>query len=194
MIMNANNLANPPADRRSTEQTVDTKDHARAIAYRTLLVPIDFSAHSKKTVEYATQLAALTGGNIKLLHVLQMPEYPAGFYESIYIQPELVAGAVETAKREAKEQLSKVVGKITSQGLEAQAILRIGNGYEQIVNVAKEMKVDLIVIGSHSYWGLGRILLGSTLERVLQYAPCPVLVVQKPPVDHLAGRTEPYED
>ena len=79
----------------------------RQIAYRSLLVPIDFSEHSKKTKEYATQLAALTGASIKILHILQMPEYPAGFYEGIYIQPDVVKGVVEAANRDANEQLSQ---------------------------------------------------------------------------------------
>jgi universal stress protein A len=57
--------------------------------------------------------------------------------------------------------------------------LRIGNPFEEIVNAAKETGVDLIVIGSHGYGGLGRLLLGSTAERVIQYAPCPVLVVKE---------------
>jgi nucleotide-binding universal stress UspA family protein len=192
--INTTNLASPPAGGSSTEQSLDPQDSPRTIAYRSFLVPIDFSAHSKKTVEHAAQLALLTGGSIKILHVLQMPEYPTGYYEAIYIQPELVAGVVETAKRDANEQLSRVVGEMAAKGLEAQAILRVGNGYEEIVSVAKEMKSDLIIIGSRGYQDLGRILLGSTLDRVLQYAPCPVLVVKEASVDRLAGRTEAHED
>jgi nucleotide-binding universal stress UspA family protein len=192
--MNTKNLSNAPAGGSSTEQALDIKEHARTIAYRNLLVPIDFSAHSKKTVECATQLAALTGASIKIMHALQMPKYPTGFYEGIYIQPELVKGAMETAKRDANEQLSLVVGEIAAKGLEAQSILRIGNGSQEIVSVAKEMKIDLIIIGSHSYRVLGRMLLGSMLEGVLQSAPCAVLVVKEPPVDRLAARPEAPED
>ena len=65
-----------------------------------------------------------------------------------------------------------------ANGLQAEPILRHGNPYEQIVNAAEELGVDLIVIGSQGYTGLGRLLLGSTADRVLQYAPCPVLVVK----------------
>jgi nucleotide-binding universal stress UspA family protein len=56
--------------------------------------------------------------------------------------------------------------------------LRLGNPYEEIVAEAKEMGADLIVIGSHGYRGLERLLLGSTAERVVQYSPCAVLIVK----------------
>src|ERR1700722_3731216 len=72
--------------------------------------------------------------------------------------------------------------KIHSKGLEAESILRTGNPYEEIVNAAKQIGADLIVIGSHGYTGLSRLLLGSTADRVLQYAPCPVLVVKDPSI------------
>jgi universal stress protein A len=65
-----------------------------------------------------------------------------------------------------------------ANGLQAEPLLRHGNPYEEIVKAAKEFAVDLIVIGSHGYTGLGRLVLGSTADRVLQYAPCPVLIVK----------------
>ena len=166
-----------------SEQAFKPESGSRLVTYRNFLVPIDFSEHSKKTIEYATQLAALTGASIKILHILQMPERPAAFYRGINIQPNLSDRDV------ANEQLSQVIGEILAKGLQAQSILRIGNAYEEIVSVANEMDVDLIVIGSHGYRGLGRLLLGSTAERVLQYAPCAVLVVKDAPVTSLPAKT-----
>lgn len=193
--MNKKTLRDPPSDASGVKQVVGAKEIDGPIAYRSVLVPIDFSEHSKKTIEYATQLAALTGAGIKILHILQMPEYPTGFYEGIYIPPDLAKGVVEAAKRDVNEQLSQVIGEILAKGLQAQSILRMGNAYEEIVSVAKEMDVDLIVIGSHGYRGLGRLLLGSTVERVLQYSPCAVLVVKDSPVASLPAKTaEAKED
>jgi universal stress protein A len=163
-----------------TGQTDDADGSEDLIAYRLFLVPIDFSEHSKKTIQYATQLAALTGASIRLLHVFQIPEYPAAFYHGLYLEHEAVRIHLETAKREATAQLSQIADQMRAKGLEAEPILRPGNPYEEIVNVAKEIGVDLIVIGSHGFAGLGRLLLGSTADRVLQYAPCPVLVVKDP--------------
>jgi universal stress protein A len=165
----------------SSEQAFDARGSDRLRAYSKLLVPIDFSEHSKKTIEYATKLAALTSASIKILHVFQIPEYPAAFYEGLYIEHEAIKTHVDKAKREASAQLSLIAEQIRAKGMEAEPILRSGNPYEEIVNAAKEIGVDLIVIGSHGYAGLGRLLLGSTAERVLQYAPCPVLVVKEAP-------------
>jgi universal stress protein A len=162
----------------TSDQTDDAGGSDPLIAYRLFLVPIDFSEHSKKTIEYATQLAILTGASLRLLHVFQIPDYPAAFYHGLYLEHEAVKIHVETAKREATAQLSLIADQMHAKGLEAEAILRPGNPYEEIVNVAKEVGVDLIVIGSHGFAGLGRLLLGSTADRVLQYAPCPVLVVK----------------
>jgi nucleotide-binding universal stress UspA family protein len=83
--------------------------------------------------------------------------------------------------REANEKLSLVTNEILAKGLKAQPLLRVGNPYEEIVSVAKEMRADLIVIGSCDDKGLGHLLVGSTAERVLQYAPCAVLVVKCSP-------------
>lgn len=85
------------------------------------------------------------------------------------------------ANREANEKLSLVTNEILAKGLKAQPLLRVGNPYEEIVSVAKEMRADLIVVGSCIDKGLGHLLVGSTAERVLQYAPCAVLIVRGSP-------------
>jgi universal stress protein A len=162
-----------------SEQAIDAGDSDRSLIYRNLLVPIDFSEHSEKTVQYAAKLAGLAGASVKILHVIKIPEYPAALYQGLYIEHDQVRAYLETAKRDATAQLSLVTERILAKGLDAEGLLRIGNPFEEIVNAAKETSVDLIVIGSHGYGGLGRLLLGSTAERVIQYAPCPVLVVKE---------------
>lgn len=167
-----------PAGASSADQSFDIGHRERLVKYRNLLVPIDFSEHSKKTVEYATQLAFFTGASIKILHVSQTPENPAALYEGIYVDSDLLQSSLENARREANQKLSQVTEQIHAKGVDAQPILRAGNPYEEIVRVANEMGADLIVIGSHGHGGLGRLLLGSTAERVLQNSPCAVLVVK----------------
>jgi universal stress protein A len=162
----------------SSEQSPHAGGTDYLISYRNFLVPTDFSQHSKKTIQYATQLATLTGASIRILHVFQISDYPAAFYHGMYLEHEAVKVHLEAAKREADAQLSLVAEEIRAHGLEAEPMFRAGNPYEEIVNAAKETGIDLIVIGSHGYAGLGRLLLGSTADRVLQYAPCPVLVVK----------------
>ena len=168
----------PPGVSISNEPVSDARSDDRLVTYQNLLVPIDFSPHSKKTIGYATQLAAFTGARIKILHVFQIPDYPAAFYQGLYVEHEQVKIHVDTAKREANAQLALVVEEIQAKGLEAQAGLRLGNPYEEIVDEAKEMGADLIVIGSQGLRGLERLLLGSTTERVVQYSSCAVLIVK----------------
>jgi len=151
------------------------------MVYRNLLIPIDFSEHSTKTIDYATQLADLAGASMKILHVLKLPEYPAAFYQGLYIEHDQVKTYLETGKAEAAAQFSLMTEPILAKGLQVETVLRVGNPSEEIVNVAKELAVDLVVIGSHGYGGLGRFLLGSTAERVVQYVHCPVLVVKGVP-------------
>jgi nucleotide-binding universal stress UspA family protein len=171
----------------SSIQASDSRGSDQVVAYRSFLAPIDFSEHSNKTIEYATKLADLTGASIKILHVFQIPDYPAAFYQGLYLEHEAIKTHVETAKREATSKLSLVAEEIRAKGLEAEPILRSGNPYEEIVSAAEETGADLIVIGSHGYGGLGRLLLGSTAERVVQYAPCPVLVIKDPPGNRQPG-------
>jgi universal stress protein A len=165
----------------SRATTADIGSDDRLVTYQNLLVPIDFSEHSNKTIGYATQLAAFTGARIKILHVFQIPDYPAAFYQGLYTEHEQVKLHVETAKREANVQLALIAEEIRAKGLEVQAGLRLGNPYEEIVDEAKQMGADLIVIGSRGYRGLERLLLGSTAERVVQYSPCAVLIVKDAP-------------
>ena len=91
------------------------------------------------------------------MHVCQLPERPAAFHEGIYVERELVKSLMEIAKREATEQLSLVTGQIVANGLKTETVLRVGKPYEEIVDAAKELAADLIVIGSHGYSGVGRI-------------------------------------
>jgi universal stress protein A len=177
--MKTNVPSDPPADASPlSEQGLKTSSGSGLASYRRFLLTIDFSEHSKKTTEHAIQLATFTGAGIIVCHVFQIPDYPAAFYQGLYTEHELVKSHVEMAKREANTQLAAVTEQITAIGLKAESILRVGNPFEEIVNAARELGVDLIVIGSHGYRGLERLLLGSTAERVVQYAKCPVLVVK----------------
>ena len=63
-------------------------------------MPVDFSEHSKKTIDYARQLAASTGAGIKSTHVLRMAKNPERFYEGLYIEDEVTKTRVEKVKRE----------------------------------------------------------------------------------------------
>ena len=92
-----------------------------------------------------------------------------------------MADISEQLENSATRELPKIADCEECAGLEIEEVVAHGDAASEIVRVARERNVDLIVISSHGRTGLGRILFGSTAESVVRHAPCPVLVVKPPP-------------
>jgi len=136
-----------------------------------VLVPIDFSECSKHALRYAVAFAKQFSARIVLLAVIE--DNRTAFE---YGNPEYVENLKErTARYEAElNALAKqYLGKIRNE-----RIVATGRPFEVIVQTAKELDIDLIVIATHGY-ASSRAELGSTTERVIRYAGCPVLVVRE---------------
>ena len=140
--------------------------------YKVILVPIDFSESSNRTLEYATHIAVRENANLWLLHVFRIPDYASTHYGW---GPQ----NLHSAQQEALENLNEVAQEVSSRGVKAKACFRVGHPVEEIVLMANDPEVDLVVIGSHGYSAIQRFLLGSTAARVIEHAPCPVLVVKE---------------
>lgn len=139
---------------------------------KTILVPTDFSAASLQAIEYASALAKEFGSVLWLVHVVERPPV---------LQESLLASALlssEELKRSAKVRLQAFARDEVDQILPARVEAREGKPYLEIVNAAKFHGADLIVIATHGHTGLKHAFLGSTAERVVQHARCPVLVVR----------------
>ncbi len=144
-----------------------------------ILVPVDFSVCSKKALQYAIPFAKQFAAELILLHVIQ--PYPP--------MPEM--GPVDMDSIEdAKRELAEVRGSI-HEAVQSSTVLRQGPPAVRIVEAAKELGCDLIILSIHGRSGLGRFLLGSTAEKVVRHAGCPVLVVREHEhefiVDSVAG-------
>jgi nucleotide-binding universal stress UspA family protein len=142
-----------------------------------ILLPTDFSAPSQNAARYAASFAEAYRAQVYLLHVIEGPtplmmSEEAGLWEENPLHREIERGVAE----EMKGALSQNSGK----GLEVVPLTRHGRPFEEIVGTAREMDVDLIIMGTHGRSGLSHILLGSTAERVVRNAPCPVLTVRHP--------------
>jgi universal stress protein A len=139
-----------------------------------ILVPIDFSPMSKKAFQYALRFAEQFGCQIVLLHVIEPVEAIAGtpLAVDIFAQPE-----EDTAAAEA--ELAFLTAKSRNRGNSFTSAVRIGHTPNEITKAAKEMDVDLIVIATHGYTSWRHLCIGSTAERVVRTAPCPVLVVRE---------------
>jgi nucleotide-binding universal stress UspA family protein len=144
-----------------------------ALAFRKIIVPIDFSECSMKGLAYAKALAKQFGSTLILLHSVNLEYYVAGDEYARYDFPLLM----RQAEKAAKEKMRDLIRKTDWEGLKAETMLEIGHAGQEICDRAKDRSADLIVTSTHGNTGLKHILLGSTAEYVVRHAHCPVLVV-----------------
>jgi nucleotide-binding universal stress UspA family protein len=147
--------------------------------YQRILVPVDGSATATAGLDEALELARLTGGRVRVLHVIDdLPFVLAGEgygAASVDVLAMLKEGAQAVLKqgRERAESRGVEVDTVMSDGTR-------GRLCDQVAAQAQRWAADLIVIGTHGRRGIGRALLGSDAEQVLRVAPVPVLLVRQP--------------
>lgn len=146
---------------------------------RSILIPTDFSECGNYALSYATSLARTFGASLICVHVIE-PIVPTVGYSGM-TEPLPIADITEQLEDSAERELPKIAVREECAGIEVEELLVHGEAASEIVRVAKERNVDLIVISSHGRTGLGRILFGSTAEAVVRHASCPVLVVKPSP-------------
>ena len=147
---------------------------SRQLAFKIekILVPVDFSECANKALQYAVPFAKQFDASLVLLYVVE-PYIPIP--EMVTIDCDLIA----TQMREGgQEQLSKL-RKTLGDDVKARTELRSGRPEFEIIQAAKDLDVDLIILSTHGRTGFAHVLLGSTTERVVRHAGCPVLVVRE---------------
>ncbi len=137
-----------------------------------ILVAVDGSAQSAAATEAALELARATGDTIVFVAAWEEIRSPLGLPYG-----PLLPEAVEVERAWADETLDRAVEVAAAQGVKAESVSRHGRAAREIVAVARERGVRLIVVGSHGYGPVEGILLGSVSRGVVAHAPCPVLVV-----------------
>lgn len=146
---------------------------------RRILVPVDFSECSHKALHYGVQFARQFNAELMLLHVMVTQPPPP---EILLDLEKLDAQYHEQAAKRLSEWRTEVVPLVA-----VKAVIRDGtSAHHEIVEAARESNSDLIVIGNHGRTGLARIWVGSTAERVVRHASCPVLVIREREHDFLA--------
>ena len=151
---------------------------------RSILLPTDFSDCANYALSFATSFARQYGAKIICVHVIE-PIVPTVGYTGM-TEPLPIADISEQLEDSAERELPKLSECDECDGIDVEEVIVHGDAASEIVRVAGERKVDLIVISSHGRTGLGRIFFGSTAESVVRHAPCPVLVV-KPPQERDEG-------
>ncbi len=139
---------------------------------RKILIPTDGSEYSMRAAEYGVSVAKLLGAEVTVVYVIDtvVLDQMAKMTNR--------ADAERDLKGDGERYLRYVAGVAEHAGVKASTLLAVGRPFEQIVHLAKGLKVDLIVMGTFGRRGAERILIGSVAERVIEYSICPVLVVK----------------
>lgn len=139
-----------------------------------ILVPIDFSEHSKNALQYAISFAKQFNSELLLVYVVEPTIYPADFSFGQVAVP-----SIENELRERGEfELKQLVQAQIKDVLPSRTMVLTGKPFLEIINTADAENVDLIIIATHGHTGVEHILFGGTAEKVVRKAPCPVLVVR----------------
>lgn len=143
--------------------------------FKHILIPVDGSPNAARAVEKAAGLAKAFGSTITLVTVIDNYPFAGVGGDFAYGQVEYL----EAATANANGALRKAEEALVSQGLTCdKRVIEEHVIHEGILDTAKELRVDLIVMGSHGRHGLEKLLLGSVTTRVLGRSPVPVLVVR----------------
>ncbi len=135
-----------------------------------ILVPTDFSEASKTALRYGVSLAQQFGAALCLTHIIENRRDPALAMEGT--ETGQVGHMIETVQERLKEFASGEV----PEDLSVTKVVLEGKAHEEINRLAHEQHVDLIIMGLAGYDEIGDYLIGSTTERTVRHAPCPVLV------------------
>lgn len=146
-------------------------------AIRNILVPIDFSPLSLKSIAQARKIARHFEATIHLLHV-SSPQYPIDFIGPVLTGGQAAESFDRHQEKSSAEQLQAVAERA---GLPAETPVHVREGgsvFHEICHFAQASAIDLIVMPTHGRTGLKHVLLGSTAERVVQHATCPVFITR----------------
>jgi len=140
-----------------------------------ILLPSDFSDCSAEAARAARRLAERFGSRLAVLHVLDEPAALDPMFRG-EVPLELLRGRMEQYAREGMDAFLAA----HLQGL-ANVETRVASGvpYREIIREARESGADLIVIGTHGRTGVEHVIFGSTAEKVVRMAPCPVLTIRQ---------------
>lgn len=151
----------------------NTTNMKRTIEIKKILIPLDFSETSKIALEHGANLCAKFQADLHLIHVFTPM--------STEVFPMLdVASQIKEVKESAANELEKLAKQFQDQyGVKVAVEIRDGNPSREIVKSAKDLKADMIVMGTHGVSGIEEFFLGSNAYRVVTSASVPVLTVQK---------------
>jgi nucleotide-binding universal stress UspA family protein len=147
--------------------------HIASLQLRRILVPIDFSEYSKNALTFAISIAEQFHSELILIYVVEPAIYPADLGFGQVALPNIER---ELSTR-GKAELEQLIASQVKHGVSARSMIRNGKPFLEILAAAKDEDIDLIVIATHGHTGVEHLLFGSTAEKVVKKAHCPVLMV-----------------
>lgn len=146
---------------------------------RPILVPVDFSGHSKAALLKACELAGCTDEPVLVLHVIHDPADMPGYYGAVTKKKKLVR--IEDLAQESFDDFVRAVVE-EHPDLEplknVEKMLVVGLPVNRILEVADKKHVSMVVMGSQGRTGIKHLMLGSKAEQVVRLCPAPVLIVK----------------
>jgi len=136
--------------------------------FRKVLCPIDFSEHSLAALEIALKVVQQNDATLYLLNVAPTPAGAAGF-QPVPLDPYPIV------EKDRREQLEKLARERIPAAVRWETLVTSGDPAERVLETARGLSADLIVMGTHGRKGLGHLVLGSAAERVVRESPIPVL-------------------
>jgi nucleotide-binding universal stress UspA family protein len=152
----------------STQRDILVFPLGTAIGWKSILVATDGSRYGRTATEKAIAIAKTQGSLLSAISVVDVTE------EFQAQAPE----AVEKLLQKAKGYVDEVTQRAGAEGVRITPFVREGESYKVITDLSRTCGYELIIMGSHGRTGVRRLLMGSVTEKVIGYAPCPVLVVR----------------
>jgi universal stress protein A len=147
---------------------------ASSLRLEHLLVPVDFSDRSRQALAEAVAFARPFRSRVSLIHVVEPMVLPENLMLAVPELPEMGGNLVD----DCQQRLARLAEQEIPAEQRGRTFVRVGRPFDEICQAATEEQADLIVISTHGYTGLKHVLLGSTAERVVRHAPCPVLTLR----------------
>ena len=139
-----------------------------------ILVPTDFSEHAYYALKVAAQIAKKNGGEIILLHMLELPHEAGDALGRGHDIPEIMI-----FKNAAINRLEDLMDDECLEGIKVSEVIQFELAFNGIMNISQKNNIDLIVMGSHGASGFKEMFIGSNAEKAVRFSDTPVLVVKR---------------
>jgi nucleotide-binding universal stress UspA family protein len=141
--------------------------------FKKILIPTDGSEYTKAAIAQGLELARLMDAQVTALYVVDQTSFVNFPMDST------VVSIYSVLEKEGKDAVDYVLAEGQKKGVKVEAVVEEGSPVKKIIDAARTH--DLVVMGTLGRTGISKLLLGSVAERVVRYAPCPVLVVRAAP-------------